>query len=556
MKPRLNTAAAEGRERHSRSEVIVALLDRAVAAASAPEPSEATLRRDQKALAMRVADALRLGPVELSVGPFGFSAGGRPIHDPGGRVAYVFQLFIDGVRGLVFTDEVTPRALGRLIQLLAAEPPHGDDRVTWLWRQGLPGIRFQAVDVLLSDFEHSRDGELRLAQEFGQVRVRRAGSGSDPNEIIMLPPDDMRVLRGTGRLDWIADTTVPSTGGREVRGLTQEIRGSADGRTDWPRFMLHVMQAARLVPADRGPAPLLGGLIDALVAERRDEDLAAMLRALARYDSTEAVEIRRRVLTRERLASMAPAAERDPHALTEPLQCMAADLGGNLSDLVMAVRRPRAEERMFALARGVGDELAVPCYVRQLTGTDIEAALKAVAALARSEDPAALVGLGRALEQPAPALRRAAVRALGGRYHPELREALVRALKDKEKANRLGVLAVLRDSGDTRVVLPVLTIVRGDDFGKRDPDERKAFYRALVLLGDVRGWSHLASVLEGRRSGRIKPSAEDQMLVVKALGRAGPRPLRAMLQEASRRRSVPRAARKVAAEALVYWRTP
>ncbi len=555
MTPRLNTAPAEARERHHRAEAVVELLDKAVQAALVPNPSKKTLARNRQALAMRVGEALRLGPLELGVGPFGFSAGSRPIHNPGGRVPYVFQLFVDGVRGVVFSDLVTPRALGRLVELLAGDPPHGDDRVTWLWRQGLPGLRFQAVDVLLSDFEQSGDGELRLAQEWGQVRVRRGGAGTSPNEIIMLPQDDMRVLRGTRRLDWIADATVPSTGGREVRGLTHEVRTTAGGRTDWPRFMLHIMRAARESEVGRGPSPVLGGLVDALVAEERDEDLAAFLRALARYDSPEALGIRLRVLTRERLASFAPAMEREADELADPLMRMAEDLGGNLADLVLAVRRPRAEERMFEIARSVGDELAVPCYVRQLGGGDVQAVIRAVTALARSEDPAALVGLGRALEQKAPAVRRVAIRALAGRYHPDLRDALVAMLRDREKANRLAALAILRDSADPRVVLPVLNVARSEAFLELEADERKAFYRALVLMGDVRGWSHLESILEGRRTGRSKPSAENQLMVVKAMGRSGPRKLRQVLQAARGRRGLSRGVRKAADDALLYWRT-
>ncbi|GEM_PF-3427269 len=542
-------ASAEGRERHSRAALVVELLDKAVLAASAERPSPRTLQRNRKALALRVGDALKVGPVVLDVGPFGLSSCGRTIHNPGKRVEYVFRLFLAGVRGLVFTDAITPRALGELVDVCAGDPPHGDDRITWLWRKGLPGLQIQAVDVLLSDFEQSGDGELRLAEDFGQIRVKRSAPGQ-ANEIIMLPRDDMRVLRGSNRLAWISDVTVPSSGAKEVRTLAHDVRKHAGGRTDWPRFMLHIMRAAGFGgPRAVCPSPLLGGLVDALVAEGRDDDLAALLRAFARYDNAEAVRIRKLVFTSERLLSLAPAMERQPDELADPLALMAQDLGGALAELIIAVKRQRAEERMFLIAQDVGDALAIPCYVRQLTSGDVQQGLKAIPPLARSQEPAALAGLGRALDHKAPAMRRAGVKALAGRYHEDLREPLLKLLRDRERPNRVAALGILRDSKDPRVVLPIIQQVKADEFAERPAEERKAFYRCLVVIGDVRGLGHLEHVLEGRKAG------DEQLLVVQAFGRAGPKRARRVLEAAKARRGLPRAVRKAAEEALLYWRT-
>ncbi len=546
---RRGAVAPEVREAYSRASQIVELLDKSVVAASAERPSPRTLQRNRKALALRVGDALKLGPVVFDVGPFGLSAYGRTIHNPGNRVGWVFKLFLDGVRGLVFDDNVTARALGELIDVLAGDPPHGDDRITWLWRKGLPGVQIQAVDVLLSDFEQSQDGELRLSEDFGQIRVKRSGPGSS-NEIVMLPRDDMRVLRGSSRLAWIAEVTVPSTGAAEVRTLAHDVRQHAGGRTDWPRFMLHIMQAAGFGgPRAVCPSPLLGGLVDALVAEEKDDDLAALLRAFARYDNAESVRIRKLVFTRERLLSLAPAMERQPDELADPLAIMAKDLGEALADLIIAVKRQRAEERMFLIAQDVGDALAIPCYVRQLTSGDVQQALKAIPPLARSQDPAALAGLGRALDHRAPAMRRAGVRALAGRYHEALREPLVKLLRDRERANRVTALGILRDSKDPRVVLPILRLVQADDFAERPAEERKAFYRCLVVLGDVRGFGQLESQLNNRKV------ADDHLLIIQAFGRAGPKRARRILEEAKGKRALGRGVRKAAEEALVYWRT-
>jgi hypothetical protein len=546
---------AERRERYNRAVHVVDFLDKAVVAVSADNPSPQILQRNRKALALRVGEALRMGPLHLQVGPFGFSTLGRAIHNPGRRVDYVFNLFLDGVRGLVFGDEVTPRALGILIDVLAGEPPHGDDRVTWIWRKGLPGIDLRAVDVLLSDFEQTGDGELRLAQDWGQVRVRRGGVG-DANEIVMLPRDDMRILRSSDRLAWVADVTVPSNGAKEVRGLAHEVRKHAGGRTDWPRFMLHIMRAAGFGgPRAVCPSPLLGGLVDSLVAEERDEDLAAMLRAFARYDSAEARRIRSLVLTAERLTTFAPALQRLPDDIADPLSLMAESLGGALASLILSVKGRKAELLMFEIAQAVGDELALPCYVRQLDSDDVEQVLNAIPPLARSTETAALVGLGKALMHRAPAVRRAGMRALAGRYHEDLRDALVRMTRDKDRANCLGALSILRDSQDPRVVLPLLALAKADDFARRSPDERKAFYRCLAVIGDNRGFTFLEGIIEGRKLVGRAPSSEDQLLVVRAMGRAGPSRARRILATAKARGRLSRPVRKAAAEALLYWRT-
>jgi HEAT repeat protein len=169
-------------------------------------------------------------------------------------------------------------------------------------------------------------------------------------------------------------------------------------------------------------------------------------------------------------------------------------------------------------------------YASQLDDPSDAMVLHAVQSLGQVGTPEAVLALCGVLSRNNKELRRAALEAMKGKYHPEARIALARALKDPDRDNRLLALEVIGISGDNRMTWGLLSAVKEVRFADKDETEQAAYYRALASFQDDRTVAHFEEILSRKNLTRSKGVVTAQLLAVNALADVGSAKARETLQ--------------------------
>ena len=238
-------------------------------------------------LLMRAEEALKDGDFTVRVTPVGVWYEGRLLQDD--PPAYLFRVFLDGVRELTFKVGIPREELLALADVFSTDSEKSEeDCVTLLWKRELKFIRYYATDTLGNEVEAA--GDLAGADS-------EALKSDAEGEELVLSSDDLRMLRAEDSLPWAKTLVTPRA--------NPAIQAPADSRSeDLSRF---VEFGHRLAPSGE-PSPLVLGVLDAVLREGDCEATCEILRAVQG-------PLRSAVLDQERLPSLARAVQKSPELL-------------------------------------------------------------------------------------------------------------------------------------------------------------------------------------------------------------------------------------------------
>lgn len=482
------------RSRRNAEDPVVDLLhalDKAVRAARLYAGRGAVVEHAVEALSLVVCSVTTDAPLVLVLSPDSVTwrgnADGVPIPP------HLFRLYGDGVRELTFMRRPPRDELAALVEVLATDPRQEEvPAVTLLWERDLDGVRHYAVDTLALGCDDSGDDE--GSGEVGDLRLGRGGEGTAQ---LALSADQARALRVDDRRPWALDASAPDKPPVHLQDAAFAAREAFSRPRCWSDFLAI---AAEVGEGER-VSPMVVDLFDAMVRTEDARGVAALLGALGRFPREREV-----LLDAARCAGLAPLFLKHTDLLVEPLERMLRE-GGRPEGLVHLLEAlpsgPAARSLQQLLDDGGLDLTAV--YAAQLREDEPERMAEAIEALGRVGSASALQALAGCLGSRLTRTRRAVLEAMAGRYHPDNRRALARALRDPDKDNRLLVLGILGASEDPLVARSLVVTIEGPRFSELDLDEQVAWFQALAALGGplaltcFRRMLDRASFLAGRR---------------------------------------------------------
>ncbi|MFH1469029.1 MAG: hypothetical protein ABIO70_31875 [Pseudomonadota bacterium] len=495
-------------------------LDKVIRAARLYQGEGALLGRLMEDLERRGLDLVSDGAVTVRVASFGVVYQGHPVAPDDKRIPYLFRLFCDGVRELTLLPGFDRDEMKALVEVLATDLRGADDDlVTLLWRQQFKSIRYYAADTFAAGLEVGMDGDLTLASSQGPGQLASEADGQE----IALSPDDIRLLAGEGHLEWIQEVSAPREASGKVAQVAERIRASFQRPDDIERFVSLGLEHAHRTETGTEPSALVVGMLDDLAAQGRGATLASAFAVLLQAEGAtrEAADaVFGALCSPARLTRLAGVMGRDPEPFLTSIEPLVGRLGAALVPLLKDLPAGPVQEKLHTSLSAAGHDLTL-FYAEQLDSPEEAVVIHAIDALGQVGTADAMLAVSRVLSVNSIELRRAALRAFKGHYHPEARIAVARALRDPDRQNRLLALEVIAGAADNRMTWGLLAAVKEPRFTEKDEEEQAAHYRALASFLDDRSIEHFKEILSRKNLTRAKGVVTAQLLAVGALADVG-----------------------------------
>ncbi len=496
-------------------------LDKVIRASKLYQGEGALLERMFGDLERRGLDLIANGAITVRVASFGLVYQGQPVAPDEKRIPYLFRMFCDGVRELTLLEGLDREQMEGLVGVLASDMRDTDeDMVTLLWKKQFRHVRYYAADTFTAGAQvEDVDGELTLAADQGPGQFQSEVDGKE----VTLSADDIRLLGGEGQLEWIKEAKAPLQAAGKVAKVAEKIREVFRRPTDIERFVLLGLDQQLLEEGKQQPSALVLSMLDDLAYQGISEPILALFRAVLEAGGerrASADVLLAAIVDPQRLSRLAATINREQDAFTELIGPLVARLGSALVPLLKDLVPGPTQKELHAKLAEAGHDLT-NFYAKQLQEPDTAVVLGAVEALGSVGTPDAIMALTTVLSLNDVGLRRAALKAMVGKYHPDARIALARVLKDPDRDNRLLALQVIGASKDNRMTWGLLSAVKETRFAEKDGEEQAAYYRALASFQDDRTVAHFQEILSRKNITRSKGVIGAQMLAVRALADVG-----------------------------------
>ena len=441
-------------------------------------------------------------------------------HNADRNDSLAFRFYGDGVREITFREGLEPHELRAFIDVLKRSMEAAqvqDDVVTLLWERDFRhiGYRFIPLEELTEE-----SGEIANPEDDDHA-VREGGgipwpSGFAPSSEDEPPPRADEAPPGDAVMgavkersdDWTPMVHAsPALDAIGVQfGLTDEENAALEvaireeeGR-ELGREVLEIV--ATILAYEDTPAGFLDSatafqrFIELAVEEgevARANDLVARLRSIAADRAKANAEFQglaeqviREVGRPSFLGLMAPTLnarpEIDPGVLTNFLVQLGPSAAPAICDLLGQVNQMK-------FRRALCEALAISCrndvevLIERLGDSRWYVIRNIVYVLGRIAHQGVERALDRALHHEDVRVRKEAVRALGNIESPTSRAYLVSAFRDSDAGVRIQAAMTLAMRRDDRASQSLLSVIQGPEFGKRDTNERQAFFEALGRCG-------------------------------------------------------------------------
>jgi hypothetical protein len=510
-------AAAEDTQRVEQLSRCFATLDKVVRGMRLYEGRGALIERLMADLELKLSTMLEQGEVTVRVTPIGLVYGTSPLTAAGEKTPrYLFRLFCDGVRELTFLPGVERSEIVDLVAVLNMEAQGEDeDLVTLLWKKQMRHIQYFAADTLDMTTQVSADGELSLAYEASESRLRQSGAGAGGQEV-HLSADDLRVLRQDERLAWVKDCTAPTRAEGALAEAATRIKQAFVSPKDYPRFLAVALRHS----ADGAEAsPLVLNMIDAQLRQGDLDTVAPVLEAIieaAEEGSDPAQALKKRLCDADRMALIAPVYADNTERLAPILQSLAKADNQAIVTLLEHLDSPEAKAALQDVLNQAQVDLT-PFYEGHLRSEDEKQIVAGIEALGRIGTPPAIKAVVTSLGHTLSSVRHAALLALRERYQPESRISIGRVLKDPSPDNRMLAIDLLASSGDSRVAWLLLSAIQEPAFLQKGASEQEALFTALASFKDARTLDFFKGVLQSGGLLKNKALVERQLQAARAL---------------------------------------
>lgn len=445
-------------------------------------------------------------------------------HNADRNDSLAFRFYGDGVRQITFREGLEPHELRGFIDVLKRSMETAqvqDDVVTLLWERDFRHIEYNFIPLEDLTEESGEivnpEDEEDAVSEGGGIPWPSGFAPSSDDEPI--PTADAPMTEGEPSTvagpvrersdDWepaVHPTPAYDSSIGVQFGLTDEENGALEvaireeeGR-ELGREVLEIV--ATILAYEDTPAGFLDSatafqrFIELAIEEgevARANDLVARLRSIAadrakanaEFPSV-AEEVIREVGRPSFLGLMAPTLnarpEIDPGILTNFLVQLGPSAAPAICDLLGQVNHMKFR-RALCEALAISCKNDVEVLIERLGDTRWYVIRNIVYVLGRIAHQGVERALDRALHHEDVRVRKEAVRALGNIESPTSRAYLVSAFRDTDAGVRIQAAMTLAARRDDRASQSLLGVIQGADFGRRDTNERQAFFEALGRCG-------------------------------------------------------------------------
>ena len=452
-------------------------------------------------------------------------------HNADRNDSLAFRLYGDGVRAITFREGLEPHELRGFIDVLKRSMEAAqvqDDVVTLLWERDFRHIEYKFIP--LEDLTEE-SGEI-LNPEDEEQAVSEGGGIPWPSGFAPSSDDEMPAHVGDASPEPSADA--PAGEASTVTGPTRERSddwepavhaspaydstiGVQFGLTDEENAALEVAireeegrqlgrEVLEIVATILAHEDTPAGFLDSATAFQRfielaieegevarANDLVARLRSIAADCAKKnaefpalAEQVVREVGRPSFLGLMAPTLnarpEIDPGILTNFLVQLGPSAAPAICDLLGQVNQMKFR-RALCEALAISCKNDVEVLIERLSDTRWYVIRNIVYVLGRIAHQGVERALDRALHHEDVRVRKEAVRALGNIESPTSRAYLVSAFRDTDAGVRIQAAMTLAMRRDDRASQSLLSVIQGTEFGRRDTNERQAFFEALGRCG-------------------------------------------------------------------------
>jgi HEAT repeat protein len=465
----------------------------------------------------------------------------------------------DGVREIVLTRGFETEELDRLLGILQRvrkANPDEDDLLTLLWQGDYIFLRYRYVDVTMessSGMVALADGGEMVAQQTVDTRAAVAegvemveGTGG---EMMESSPARSGVVSMSE-----FDATLYFLDEKEIEYLQREVHREyeADLRQSVVAMLFDIFEQQPDPSIREETAAALENLMLHMLAAGQFHNVAYLVRE-SQVAVQRAIEISPD--QRERLAYL-PSRLSAPEALTQLLQSIdeATELPAtaDLLELFEQLRgpalvtvlewlgrlqnvrlRPLLEQAAARLAAQNTSELV------RLIGSPMRAvALEAIKRAGALRSPAAVLPLGKVLNEGDAELRATAVMALNEIGSPSALQSLERAVEDSDRDVRVAAVRALQSKAYRPVLARLDAIVKGKTIRDADLSEKMAVFEAYGSLCGEGGVAALDTTLNGKSLFGRRDDPELRACAAVALGRIGTASAQEALRKAANEKDV------------------
>jgi len=391
------------------------------------------------------------------------------------------------------------------------------------------------LTIVVEDVETSGEGSGERSDDWNELVPALDITERCPAHLLVLSPHELQELAEEIHLEHSRPLTETAL---EILTEVAEEERNADRFADLARAFADLVILA-LSEADLGHGTQVLATLHTLCAER-GVDAAGFL-----PDAAD--------LVKQAVASIHHFAEADTTSLPELLAHLGPAAIDPVCDLLADVNHATLHPQLAA-----GLSLMAPrCMARvreRLMAAGNPAAGHILAALAVSPAAETEAALLEALDHHEPRVRRDALQALASRgavSRPAVKDRMARALQDPDPQVRSAALSLVRVHAGPDMAESLLSIAEDPDFRERSPAERKAFFETLARLPGPRLRRTLREWASRQNWWPDADAAERRSLSAWALARTGEAEDRAFLARHAKSifPSVRAAARRALAEA-------
>lgn len=470
-----------------------------------------TLHKFQVELESRTWSCLKeVGDITLIVQQFDLLYENYSVyHNADRNESLAFRFYGDGVREITFREGLEPHELRAFMDVLKKASDTAqvqDDVVTLLWERDFRHIHYEFIPLE------------ELTQESGQVAYAPSDDESEGGGIPWParaavdeepPPQPAGGKVAERSDDWVPSVEMTPTWDASLGvqfALTEEENASLEAaiRAEERRLLeSEVLEiVATILAAEDTPAGFLDSasafqrFVEHAIEEGeigRANELVARLRSIAGARSKDQAEFQgiaeqviREVGRPSFLGQMAPIlnahSDIDPAVMTNFLVQLGPSAAPAVCDLLGQVNHMKYR-RALCEALAVSCRNDVEVLIEHLSDSRWYVIRNIVYVLGRIAHQGVERALDRALHHEDVRVRKEAVRALGNIESSTARAYLISAFRDMDAGVRIQAAMTLALKRDDRAAQSILTIIQGQEFSRRDSNERAAFFEALGRCG-------------------------------------------------------------------------
>ncbi len=447
--------------------------------------------------------------VEFEVGPYEFTLYQQTVlENPNPERNYIYKLYLDGIRRLIFERDISPDEFNRFVDILLTDwedvELFEDDSVTLLWSADLKSIKYSVLDNFAEDIREGDDniytvpGVIQKVRTAGTFQEGEAESGHGvPRRLKRVNLVDAKIdssdLDNFREVYFAMDEaefkrlrTVVHTTGREKLEKFIEIL-----------FKVHLIQ--ELSEEDRRGriTALFDRISDLLLENKEVGELERLLRTIRRLTGPEDRVIRENVLAIEHIVehwSAEPFIERVAQGLRHPdfnevpsviaiCEMLSKRAAPHIARVALRIEEPEKRTMLLDLVKAKlsTQERAVADLLRDAQKRGAHDLFELLKMVIDPDDFA--YAIETAMANNDPSVRLEALSNIPLRKLERFQRTLVATLSDRSKMVRSKAIHLVARIRKPIISEQIQQRIDSADFQSYEIDEKRRYYAACALTG-------------------------------------------------------------------------